>query len=46
MIYSIDSDIFRSFVKVIGKTAGAHHAGGPKTREKFSGNNSTGCDAG
>ena len=46
MIYMIDSYIFSSFIIQKKNSAGGMHASGPRSREKFSSNNSTGCDAG
>jgi hypothetical protein len=45
MIYPVESMIYASFIvaQKKAKTDGAH---GPRSREKFSTNNSTGCDAG
>ena len=45
MIYLVDSPIFASFI-IQKKSTSAHTNSGPKSREKFSSNNSTGCDAG
>ncbi len=45
MIYQVDSYIFAQFI-IAKKTTSVHASSGPRTREKFSTNNSTGCDAG
>ena len=46
MIYMVDSHIFASFIIQKKSSSSGMHAGGPRSREKFSTNNSTGCDAG
>ena len=46
MLYLVDSGIYMSFLKSVHKGSSAHVGSGPRSREKFSGNNSTGCDAG
>ena len=45
MIYATDSGIFYSFI-VKEKKASSTSQHGKQAREKFSTNNSTGCDAG
>ena len=46
MLYYVESQIFASYLKSMKSFGGKVGSGAPKAREKFSTNNSSGCDAG